>query len=131
MQEKLRVLPNGGILVLDPFFAAQFGKRKYIGRATVQSDNEDELPENAPKHTAHNAFLEPGEKPLKHAAYPPTGKPAEFALHDPKNRRHVQAIRFIRKAVRKGDLLPADEFTAKHCGVPFAAAPKKTRKDGE
>jgi hypothetical protein len=40
-----------------------------------------------------------------------------------------EADRFIQLCVRDGDVHPADEYTAKVCGVPFV--PLRQRDDGE
>ena len=106
--ETLRVLPVGNLLVLDIEYAAQTGKRRYIGRDEVRAWKAEELPAGVPCHMQYNEFLEPGHKPIPHSAYPAHGRAEE-----------VKSTGYYRKAVAKGDLAPADAATAAECGVQF------------
>lgn len=135
MLNTLRVLARGGILVLDVAHAeaAQTrGHRAYVGRKTVRAWKLEQLPEDCPRHEHHNDFLENGQPPIPHCAYP--------------KRTHVVEVpntSYYRKIVRKGALWPADEATAAACGGKFdpkfggeypnliKAAAKHRGKDGE
>lgn len=108
MLSALRVLPHGNILVLDTEFASQTGRRAYIGRQAVSAWTVEELPQDAPRHESSNEFLEPGQAPVPHVAFPATGRAVA-----------VPNVPYYRKAVADGDLLPADAATARECGVAF------------
>lgn len=108
MLSALRVFPNGNILVLDIDFATQTGRRAYIGRQATSAWTVEELPQDAPRHESSNEFLEPGQQPVPHVAFPTTGRAAS-----------VPNVPYYRKAVADGDLLPADAATARECGVAF------------
>lgn len=106
--DELRVLARGGVLVFDVDRAKNTGKRVYVGRTTVKSHNESDLPDGEPKHVSYPEFLERGQSQMLHMAFP-------------KKREHsvVAASSFYKKAVMNGELWPADKKTAFLCGVAF------------
>jgi hypothetical protein len=106
--ETMRVLARGSLLVLDLEFAQATGQRKYVGRKAVAAWKLDELPAGCPRHEAHNLFLEPGEKPIPHYAFPMVEAVVELPFR-----------REYRDEVQGGALWPADQATAAMCGVPF------------
>lgn len=109
--EKLRVLARGGILVInvDHANAAQTrGQRSYVGRKSVKAWKEDGLPEGCPKHLHNNEFLEQGQQPIPHMAFPSLGRPVTVSNNS-----------YFRKQVKKGALWPADAESAEACGVKF------------
>ena len=106
--QALRVLPAKDILVLNIEFASSTGSRKYVGRQAIPAWSLDELPQDCPRHEASAEFVNPGDKRTPHFAFPVTGAP-----------EIVPNISYYRKALAKGDLLPADAQTARECGVTF------------
>jgi len=106
--ETIRVLPRGKCLVLDLEYVEQTRQRKYVGRRAIAALKLEELPADAPRHEAHNDFLPPGERPMPHYAFPSTGDVVTLPFR-----------REYRDEVTGGCLWPADEATAKLCGVPF------------
>jgi hypothetical protein len=93
----LRVLARADVLVMDTVFAGQTGKRRYVGRKAVGAWKVEDLPQGEPSHVAWNQFLEPGEKPMQHFAFPKTGV--------------VETV--------PRELWPADFATAQECKVDF------------
>jgi hypothetical protein len=128
--KQLRVLSRAGIIVLDVVHAQQTGARRYVGRKTITAWKEDELPPGEPSHIQSNTFLEPGDKPIPHTAYPRISTPSV-----------VPADRYFIKAIKNGELWAADEETARICGVAFdptfggdhpsLTKPSKAAKAGE
>lgn len=104
----LRVLARGDILVLDTVFAQSTGARKYVGRSAVSAWKEEELPAGEPRHIAHNSFLELGDKPVPHIAYPKNSQAVEVPMD-----------RYYTRAIQKGELWAADKSTAECVGVSF------------
>jgi len=111
MANTLRVLARGGILVLDVEHASSpgtQGKRAYVGRETVRQWHVEKLPPGVPTHIQSNEFLEVGELPIPHCAYPALPVPVE-----------VPGTRYFKRAVAEGDLWAADRETAIVCGASF------------
>lgn len=104
----LRVLARGNVLVLDTVFAQDTGARRYIGRAAVAAWKVEDLPPGEPRHEAHNTFLQPGDKPIPHVAYPKNAAPVEVPMD-----------RYYTRAIKNGELWAADTSTAACVGVAF------------
>jgi hypothetical protein len=100
-------------LVLDIDHMNATGRRRYVGRAVVQGWSEDDLPDDCPAHMQANQFLEPGQKPIPHTAYPLSGAEA------------VPITTYYTKALTQGDLLPADHISAAAAGVKVVTTRKK------
>lgn len=107
-KKTLSVYASGGKLCMDADYIRHTGRRRYIGRTEVFAWKEEDLPDDVPCHVHENEFLEPGEVPIPHVAYPAKDQPES-----------VVDSAYIRKMVANGSLLPADAETAKVCGVPF------------
>lgn len=111
MDQSLRVLARGGILVLDVDYASAArtrGQRAYVGRRTVKSWDAAALPADCPVHLHSNEFLESGQQAIPHCAYPKRSAPVI-----------VDNNSYYRKQVAQGSLWAADETTALACGVKF------------
>lgn len=104
----LRVLARGSVLVLDTVFAQETGARHYVGRASVPAWKQEDLPAGEPRHEAHNTFLQLGDKPIPHVAYPKNSTPVEVPMD-----------RYYMRAIQKGELWAADTSTAACVGVQF------------
>lgn len=102
------VLARGSILVLDAQFAQATGSRRYIGRNTISARELKDLPEGEPRHEQSNEFLEPGDKPVPHTAYPRKSTPES-----------VPVDRYYTRALKNGELWPADKASADCAGVQF------------
>lgn len=100
-------------LVLDIEHMNATGRRRYVGRGAVMAWQEKDLPDNCPAHIQVNEFLEPGQKPIPHAAYPLEGVES------------VPEISFYIKALQRGDLLPGDHISAAHAGIKIQTTRKR------
>jgi len=116
--QALRVLPASDKLVLNIEHAQATGQRRYVGRNAIPAWELSDLPQDCPRHEASADLLNPGDRKMPHYAFPESGSPEV-----------VPNIPYYRKCVAKGDLIPADEATARECGVAFISAPTKTAKN--
>lgn len=101
----LRVLAAGEALVQD-FAAMRSGIRRFIGRKIDPNQGEEFVDEEDPTIKRRQAVFVPTDAP-----------------------ELVQDCPEYRKALMAGDLLPADEATAKAVGLAWKAAPKPAVKE--
>lgn len=112
--ETLRVLAKKGTLVLDYSYALASKQRRYVGRTTIRSETRDGLPTDCfTQEWDHQEFT--GVQPWFEAHQRKT-TPTVVTNDD----THGEGA-YYRARVAEGGLWPADEETAKACGVQFDA----------
>lgn len=110
MLKSYRVRAVGDKLVLDPAYAQQTGRLRFVGRSMTRVEKMDDAPEGC--ITRERDPIEPGDEyhvecwiPSGDVSVPANG---EFGT-------------YFRTQLLDGSLLPADAETAAAVGLPFSA----------
>ena len=108
--DTLRVLAKAGVLVLDYAYAAAHGRRRFVGRTAVSSENLDELPDGHPTIT-FDATEYTGAS-VMHEAWVARSEPTAVS--------NIGVVgSYFRARVREGGLWAADAQSAAECCVQF------------